>query len=95
MLGLVVVAMKRRCWKGINVRVSGLVHHIDNDETNDVRMTYCWAFKNSTTRYVRSPVTCVACLAIAATGEDPWDARRTLGDRTSLLWMPKTQGDHE
>lgn len=82
---------KRRKPPARNVRVSGLVHRVDQD-SGSVRMALCWAYKNATTRYVREPVTCVQCLAVQllmGSGDDAWDVRRRLGEQIGGLWAPR------
>jgi hypothetical protein len=74
----------------LNIYVSGLIHAPDH-VSGYVKLTYCFAFLNDTTRYVRLPVTCVQCLAVRQAmgpGDDPYDARRRLGDKSNSLWGP-------
>lgn len=67
----------------------GLVHKRD-ELVAPLHMTVCHAFLNATTKLTRKPVNCVQCLAVVQQGGDPWDARRSLGDRTGTLWGPTT-----
>lgn len=79
--------MVKRKRTRLNIQANGLVHA--PDANTQYVLTCCFTFLTAPARNVRQPVTCVQCLAVQqAMGprDDPWDARKKLGDEMASLW---------